>query len=810
MSHATVGLSEAQAIARRERGQGNVVQFQTSRSYLQILRKNAFTFINSVLFGIGILLILMGQLGDAVVTAGLVLLNVIVGVYQEGRAKRKLDQIALLTRPKATVLRDGQEQNVDPDEVVLGDVLVARPGDQIIVDGEVIGDGQMEVDESLLTGESERVLKQAGEPVYSGSYCVTGSALYEAQSVGADSLINQMTAGARAFRQVKTPLQRDIDFIVRILVILSTQLGILLAISFLIQDVPLVETVRMAAVVVALVPQGLFLMTTVAYAMGALRVAGKGALIQEANAVESVSHVNLLCLDKTGTLTTNSIQLHTVLPLDNRLDGGEAELRKLLGAYAASASGGTRTSDAIMAACGGEPRPVREEISFASERKWSALAFDDDELQGVYVLGAPEVLRPNLHPGFDLDASVDQWTGQGLRVVLFGYHPGNPRLVDAGGQPHMPGDLHPLGLLSFSDELRPEARETLRHFDELGIQPKIISGDNPQTVAALARQVGFAEDVRAVSGLDLDTVDDAQMERLAAETTIFGRIAPQQKEKLVQVFREKGHYVAMIGDGVNDVLSLKQAQVGVAMQSGSQATRGVADIVLLGDSFAALPIAFREGQRIVRGMEDVVRLLLTRTFYVLFLIVATQLVGIPFPVTPKHNSILALLTVGIPILAIAAWARPGTPPRSVVRSTSHFVFPAAFTVSVLALAIYLGYLTRTGDEEIARTALTTTTIMCGLLLIPFVEPPTRWWVGGDLLSGDWRPSLLALGMLVLYGVIVAVPFLREFFELTMLRWWDYLLLAAVAVGWALLLRIVWRARVFEKLFSLDDTQAGAG
>ncbi len=803
MTDTTVGLSEKQVITRRERGQGNVFQPQASRSYLQILRKNAFTFINSVLFGIGIVLILMGQLSDAVATAGLVLLNVIVGVYQEGRAKRKLDQIALLTRPKASVIRDGQESSVDPSEVVLGDVLVARPGDQIIVDGEVIDDGQMEVDESPLTGESERVLKHAGEPVYSGSYCVTGSARYEAQNVGADSLINQMTAGARAFRQVKTPLQRDIDFIVRILVLLSTQLGILLAISFLIQEVPLVETVRMAAVVVALVPQGLFLMTTVAYAMGALRVAGKGALIQEANAVESVSHVDLLCLDKTGTLTTNCIQLQAVRPLDDNLDGGEAGLRRVLGTFAASASGGTRTSEAILAACGGEPRPIREEVPFASERKWSAVAFDDHELQGVYILGAPEVLRPNLQIDLDLDLGVEEWAGQGLRVVLFCHRPGNPTLVDAGGQPQMPRDLLPLGLLSFSDELRPEARETLRHFGELGIQPKIISGDSPRTVAALVRQVGFAEDVQAVSGLDLEAIDDAQMDQLAAETTIFGRISPQQKERLVRLFRERGHYVAMIGDGVNDVLSLKQAQVGVAMQSGSQATRGVADIVLLGDSFAALPIAFREGQRIVRGMEDVVRLLLTRTFYVLFLIIATQLVGIPFPVTVKHNSILARLTVGIPILAIAAWARPGAPPRSVVRSTSHFVFPAAFTISLLALAVYLGYLTTTGDEEIARTALTTATIMCGLLLIPFVEPPSQWWVGGDLLSGDWRPSLLALGMLALYGLIVAVPPLRGFFELTMLRWWDYLLLAALAIGWALLLRIVWRTRVFEKLLSLD-------
>ncbi|MFN2241559.1 MAG: HAD-IC family P-type ATPase, partial [Anaerolineae bacterium] len=513
----------------------------------------------------------------------------------------------------------------------------------------------------------------------------------------------------------------------------------------------------------------------------------------------------LLCLDKTGTLTSNRIQLHEVYPLGDAVRAGEAGLRQVLGTYAASSSGGSRTSDAILAACGGEPYPIRAEIPFASERKWSAVTFDDRELSGVYVLGAPEILRPKLPTDMDLDSRVDEWTRQGLRVVLFAHYPDNPPLAELEGQPQLSGGLLPLGLLSFSDELRPEAQETLSSFAELGIQPKIISGDNPQTVAALARQVGFAEDARTISGLDMQAIDEVQMSQLAAETTIFGRITPQQKEELVHVFREKGNYVAMIGDGVNDVLSLKQAQIGIAMQSGSQATRSVADIVLLGDSFAALPIAFREGQRIVRGMEDVVRLLLTRTFYVLFLIVATQLVGVPFPVTPKHNSILALLTVGIPILAIAAWARPGTPPRSVVRSTSHFVFPAAFTISILALAVYLGYLTTTGDEALARTALTTATIMCGLLLIPFVEPPTQWWVGGDLLSGDWRPSLLACGMLALYGAIVALPPLREFFELTVLRWWDYLLLAALAVVWALLMRFIWRARIFEKLFSLDST-----
>ena len=297
-------------------------------------------------------------------------------------------------------------------------------------------------------------------------------------------------------------------------------------------------------------------------------------------------------------------------------------------------------------------------------------------------------------------------------------------------------------------------------------------------------------------------MDEAQVAALAAETTVFGRITPQQKEKLVDLYRHQGHYVAMIGDGVNDVLSLKKAQVGIAMQSGSPATRGIADIVLLGDSFAALPSAFREGQRIVRGMEDVVRLLLTRTFYVLLLIVATQMVGVPFPVTPKHNSILALLTVGLPILAIAAWARPGAPPKSVVRSTSHFVFPAAVSISVVALTVYLAYLETTGDVGLARTALTTVSVLCGLVLIPFVEPPSEQWVGGDELSGDWRPACLALGMLGLYLLTMALPSLRAFFELTPLPAWHWLLLAVAVLIWALLLRLIWRIRLLERLLAL--------
>lgn len=803
------GLSESEVLARRAQGQGNDVKLQTSRSYADILRQNVFTFINTVLFAIGFVLILMGRTGDAVVTAGLVLLNVIVGVWQEGRAKRKLDQIALFTRPQATVIREGRERVVDPVEIVLGDVLVIRPGDQIVVDGKVIGpeDGRAYADESLLTGESDRIPKRMGDAMLSGSFCVAGSVMATVTHVGAASFAQQVTAGARAFRQIKTPLQRDINFVIRLMVLLATQLGVLLTISYVLRHAPVVEMVQIAAVIVALVPQGLFFMTTVTYAMGAVRMAGKGALVQQSNAIESMSHVDILCLDKTGTLTTNRIKLNAVHPLGVIED----ELKDRLGDFVASASSSNLTSDAIGAAFKGHVRRVQEQVAFSSERKWSAIAFEDDSWGGVYVLGAPEMLQPYLSSPSPVNGAqvgsrwgpCDDWTAQGLRVLLFAHRPEVMPLFDANGEPQLPADLMPLGLVSFSDELRPEAQAALAGFAEAGIQIKIISGDNPQTVTALARQAGLSREAQAVSGLDMAEMDEAHFTQVAQDATIFGRITPQQKERLVNVLRSRGHYVAMIGDGVNDVLSLKQAQLGIAMQSGSQATRAVADIVLLDDSFAALPAAFREGQRIVRGMADIMRLFLTRTLYVTLLILFAEVAGLAFPLSPKHNSILALLTVGIPTLGLAAWARPGTPPRNVLRSMRHFVLPAAFTVTVIAFSLYLAYLLTAHDEGIAQTVLTITTVLCGLVLIPFVEPPTPAWVGGDELSGDGRPTYLAVGMLALLIVIVLAPPVRRFFELASLPLLDWLLIGLVVAVWGFFLRFAWRVNLFDRLLGLE-------
>lgn len=797
------GLSASEVMQRRDNGQGNNVRLETSRSYAQIVRQNVFTFINTVLFAIGIVLVLLGLYTDALLSVGIAMMNVVVGLVQEMRAKRTLDQIALLTRPKATVLREGQEKVVDPTEIVLGDILRVSVGDQIVVDGKVVGDGKMDVDESLLTGESDLIPKQAGDPVYSGSFCVNGSAYYEAEKVGADSFANKLTSSARAFRQVKTPLQYDVDFVIRVLVVLAVGLGLLFGIAAIINRSPLTESAKIAAVVTGLIPNGLFFMISIAYAMGAVRMAGQGALIQQANAVESMSNVNVLCLDKTGTLTANRIHLAQVVPIGIE----EAELRRMLGIFAASATAGNRTSEALAAACPADKPPFIDEVPFSSARKWSSLSFDEQDMRGVYVMGAPEMLLPRLRDRVDLPAQMHEWADKGLRVLLFVYHPQVSPLHDSLGQPQLPPDLIPLGIISFSDELRAEAESTLKGFSENGIRLKIISGDNPSTVAALAKQAGLAGDIQVVAGPDLDEMNDEQFSQSADDTTVFGRITPQQKEKLVDALRGRGYYVAMIGDGVNDVLSLKKAQIGIAMQSGSQATRGVADIVLLNDSFAALPPAFGEGQRIINGMEDIMRLFLSRVLYQALIIIGAAIIGLAFPITPVHMSLLSLFTVGIPTLFLAAWSRPGRPKERLMASVINFVLPAGATLFLLGLGVYAAYLLAdSGADSLAlsRTVLTTLTTFGGLILILFAEPPTSFWqLGSDDHTSDWRPTVVALVLGILYIIILLVPGLRDFFELTSLRMADYGLIAIALVAWTLILRYIWRAQIFARFLRLN-------
>ncbi|HRF99132.1 MAG TPA: HAD family hydrolase, partial [Aggregatilineales bacterium] len=369
--------------------------------------------------------------------------------------------------------------------------------------------------------------KTNGQDVYSGSFVVSGKGRYEAIRVGKDSFANKLTAQAKSFRVTKTPLQKEVDLVIRVLMMLALFIGFLLFISAILSAVPIMRTVQMAAVVAGLVPNGLFFMVIVAYALGALRIVQQGILVQQSNSVESLSNVTVLCVDKTGTLTANKIHYEDVRPL--KLD--KVQIQRLLGNFAHSATATNRTSEAILAGLAGQKLAIVDEVPFSSARKWSALAFDNDDMRGVYVIGAIEMLAPHLPKDLDLHPHMDDLSDLGMRVLLFAYNPNTTKLHDSLGNAGLP-DLEPLAIVSFSDELRPNLKETLKGFINAGVALKVISGDNPQTVSALAKQAGFPPDFKSVSGTDLATMEQAQFEQTVAETTVFGRITPEQKEKI--------------------------------------------------------------------------------------------------------------------------------------------------------------------------------------------------------------------------------------------------------------------------------------
>jgi cation-transporting ATPase E len=829
------GLTEQEARERHARGEGNSAPAPTSRSYREIFVENVFTFINLCLFGLGVGLVLLGRIGDALTSTAVISLNVVVSVVQEIRAKRTLDRIALLARPTATVRREGRERTVAPEELVVGDVIKVDPGDQILVDGHLIADGHLAVDESLLTGEADLVDKTAGDPVYSGAYCVTGSSYYVAEQVGAKSLAHQMTASARAFRRVQTPLQREINQVVRIALLVVVYMEFLLVLTSELHRVNLADSVENSTIVAGLVPNGLFLSIAVAYALGAVRILRFGALVQQSNAIESLSHVDVLCLDKTGTLTANHLRVVDVYPIS----APEKEVRRVLGAMAASARGGNKTTEALAQAYPSPVYPVSEEVAFSSARQWSAMVFAGDEtatseatVRGLYALGAPEALASALQVGADTafrgawQAAVEKiraLSAQGLRVLLVAHAPNGATLVDRGDTAELPPDLEPFGVVALADELRPEAREALSAFVQAGVQLKLISGDSPETVAALARQAGLSAELATVSGPALEQMSEEAFEATAESATIFGRITPQQKERLVRALHQRGHYVAMIGDGVNDVLSLKQADLGIAMRSGSQAARGVADVVLMRDSFAALAPAVVEGQRILNGMQDILKLFLTRISTVGLVICSALVIG-TFPLELRQGSLVTFFSVGVPAIALAVWARPGALPKgALMRRLLHFIAPPMLLTSVIGLLLFVATYTlhhATGgsggsappvnpvtlaeDYPAAQSTLTAFLVFCGLLLMIFVAPPTPWWVGASSLSGDRRPAWLAVGLMGVFCVVTLLPPLRWWFMLTTLGLQEYLLLLGALIVWLFAVRAFWRLHLLSRFLGLKE------
>ena len=786
------GLSEAEAASLRAAGQGNGTTPRLGRSYAAIFWQSALTPLNLVLFGVSGVLLAIGLTLDAAVTALPVLLNVLVNAGLEAGATHRLESLRILTAPRVIVLRGGGERPIDPAELVRGDLLRVGRGDQVVLDGELV-DGEVEVDESLVSGESDGIVRRPGDRLLSGSVCVSGSATVRVTGVGAESLANRLTAQARASKSERTPLQQDIDRLI------ATTSGIVLVVSAAVAVASsppaagLVDRVQAAAVLVALVPQGLAIMITVTYALAALRISRAGALVQRINAVEGISRVDALVLDKTGTITAPRFEVRDTVPVL----ADPAEQRRLVEAAVGSLPVGDRVGDAIRrwlatpgggasadvdAAATADERPAATSaVPFASARRWSGVVLTGERSEAL-VLGAPDVLLakdadPQVHE------AADRWSRLGQRVVVL-TRSHTATLRDASGQPRLPDALEPVVLFSFAEEIRDDARETLAAFEADGVAVRVVSGDDPLTVAAIAARAGLANAERSpLAGAELGALGDAALRDRVEDVVVVGRVAPDLKARLVRALRDIGHDVGMVGDGVNDILALDAANVGVAMESGSAASRAVADIVLMGDRFGVLPKAVAEGRRIIDGMRGAASLLLARTLYMLLIVLAATFAGLPFPFSPRGSSLLGLVTVGLPGLAVIAWARPIPWRGGLVRAALGFAVPAAVAVAAIAVPVYALYLGHAGSVSLARSALVTITAACGTLLIPFLGTTT----GSPL---DRRHIGLAIGMAALYAAILALPIARWLFEIEPIPVGDAVGLAVLALAWASALSVL--------------------
>ncbi len=782
-----VGLSDREVAQRIEGGRVNR-DSSKQRSDLDVVVANVFTYFNLVLFGlIGILLVLAvteqktDHLQDAAFVGMVVVANVLIGTFQEIRATRKLRQLVALTAPTATVVRGGYEQEVPATDVVADDLLVLRSGEQVVADGPIVWD-EAELDESILTGETSSVRRGPGDELESGAFCVGGSCYYLATRVGDESRAVRETRDARELKRTETPLQLRFKRILDGLIVGTAILGLLILISFMITGREFDEAVKATiATATSVVPEGLMLGFTVAFAVGALRVSRMGAIVQDNTAVEALNYLDTICLDKTGTITANRLQVDDV-----RWAPGGRSLAGWLGAFAVSTSANNKTAEALSTAFAAQTNGASlvNDEPFNSERRWSAARLRIGTEERVFVLGAPERLlraddgeddqaRSELMSEYEVAAQ------RGLRGVVF---------AEAAGMPDAETDTLPplrvVALITVADELRAEIANAFRMMDEIGIEPKIISGDNPATVAALVQQLGIRLQGGLITGSALERLSDDEFADAVEENSVFGRIAPQQKKRIVGALQSNGHYVAMVGDGANDVRALRQADVGVAMESGANTAKGVASIVLRNDSFEALVEGSAIAQSVLGNASQLSKLFVTKSFYAFLIIFISNMMGLEFPFLPRHGSLTALFTLGVPAVFITLTRPPRSAGRDFLSSTMRFAIPASLALAVSAVAVHLlteGILGRPVED--ARTLVSTTIGIVGLAYMVEV-------IGYQGATRDnlMRPALVTFFGVALLGVFILTlytPPLRNFFDFSPLSGAEWAIVAfAVAAALA--------------------------
>ena len=758
MSHRTTGLTTAEVDERVADGRVNDVPDAPVRTLSQIIRANVITPVNAIIGSLFVLILIAGYPADALF-AGVVVSNSVIGILQELQARRTLNALAVLSAPRARVRRDGEVTEIGVSGVVTDDLLEIEPGDQIVVDGIIAGHYGLEVDESLLTGEADAVEKAAGDEVLSGSFVSAGSGSYHATKVGADSYAAKLSEEARRFELAGSELRRGVNHILRWLQIIIPPAAVLLLLRQLNTEDRWQEALQATvAAAVAMVPDGLVLLTSLSFITGVIALARRKALAKELASVELLARVDTLCLDKTGTITTGEISLGAVEPLGTTTP---EEAAAVLGALGAADPAPNATLDAIVRTHESPGWEIGESLPFSSARKWAAAEFPG---RGIYYLGAPDIL-------FDDDddeerARADAAAAAGTRVLLVtradGPWPGET----------LPSRRDPVALIHLEDTIRPDAPEIFAFFREQGVDLKVISGDNPATVAAVARRAGIEA---ADDYVDARTLPEDQ-EGLAdalERTTVFGRVTPHQKRSMVHALQSRGRTVAMTGDGVNDVLALKDADMGIAMGSGSSSTRAVAQLVLLDNRFATLPRVLAEGRRVINNIERVANLFITKAAYAVLLTALVGIAGSPFPFLPRQLTLIGTFSIGVPgfFLALApneALVRPGF-----LRRVLRFSIPAGAVAGAVTFGLY-EIVRRMDDISLpeARTAATATLLLLGLFILLLISRP-------------WQPWKVGLAATMAAGYVLTMTWTtpRDYFELdlpTADAW--ALVAAATAIG----------------------------
>ncbi|MFI9806512.1 HAD-IC family P-type ATPase [Streptomyces sp. NPDC052301] len=766
------GLSPAEVAERVARGQVNDVPVRSSRSLGEIVRANVLTRFNAIIGVLWLIMLCVAPIQDSLF-GFVILANTGIGIVQEWRAKQTLDSLAVIGEARPTVRRGGRATEVATHEIVLDDLIEIGPGDKIVVDGVCAEAEGLEIDESLLTGEADPVVKRPGDPVLSGSFVVAGGGAFTATKVGREAYAAQLAEEASRFTLAHSELRTGISTILKYVTWMMVPAAIGLVVTQLVvKNNGFKDAVaRTVGGIVPMVPEGLVLLTSVAFAIGVIRLGRKQCLVQELPAIEGLARVDTVCLDKTGTLTEGGMDVTELRTLDG---ADETYVRKVLGSLGESDPCPNASLQAIIAAYpDSEEWRCVESLPFSSARKYSGAAFSEgDGETSTWLLGAPDVLLAPEDPAL---AETERLNQQGLRVLLLARA---TRDLDAAEPAR---NATPTALVVLEQRLRPDAADTLRYFAEQDVRAKVISGDNAVSVGAVAAKLGLdgtAADARHLPG------DRAGMAQALDEGTVFGRVTPRQKREMVGALQSHGHTVAMTGDGVNDVLALKDADIGVAMGSGSEATRAVAQIVLMNNSFAGLPAVVAEGRRVIGNITRVATLFLVKTVYSVLLAVLVVCWQVEYPFLPRHLTLLSTLTIGVPAFFLALAPNKERARPHFVRRVMRYAIPGGAVAGAATFVTYLvarHYYTGPGGLDAETSAATLTLFLVSLWILAIIARPYTWW----------RVTLVA-AMGVAFLLVLAVPALQDFFALQLVGVTMPWTAVGIAVVAAAALEFLWK------------------